>query len=120
MGAKWFYRESNDEVFDAAQFLDKVASNWFYQEKKLSTRFTYAFKQEAYALEQLPPEAVQAEVLRLLERHKEEMAKKVELEPLAKDLTQFSQHLKAHGEHNLEMLADFLSLATFIAKEKQR
>jgi CRISPR-associated protein Cmr2 len=127
VGTKWFYDEGPE---DAISLILDVRRR--FSEKRLSMKLAHALYEEAPALAALPEEAQEAELERLMIRHKGERMGAEEAEKQAREmapaLTKLANSLNAHcrvGERTHETLrpapgmvelAKWMLLARFLAQ----
>ncbi len=118
VGARWFYAEVD---CDTLALVSDVCKR--FKDGRLSPKSAHVVFEEARTLSDLPREAQQAELKRLLKRHAGSLARderEAQAEEVSARLTAFATALDTHtskvGRRGFEQMAQWLLLARFLAK----
>lgn len=116
VGAQWFYHHL-DVPQDTVVIVTDICQR--FSDKRLAMKFAFAVFDEARTLANLPKEAQQAELKRLLKRHSEGEIPDKEQMTLAERLTALTCALDRHAERvykrGFEQMSEWLLLARFLA-----
>jgi len=117
-GAKWYYAEGGSLRVDTLECL----IHWrdAFGRNDVSPKFAYVFREETWALQDMPEEAVKKEVYRLLGRHLSGRLSKDEKSELSHCLLDEGLLRLFESGVALDDLARFLDLAVFLGREENR
>lgn len=117
-GAKWYVEKDGSVHVDTLQCL--IQWRDAFSRGDVSPKFAYVFREEAWALSDLPQEAVAKEAHRLLDRHLSERLSKDEKEMLSLQLLDEGLLRLFESGVSLDDLGKFLDLAVFLGREENR
>lgn len=117
-GAKWYYAKDGSVYVDTLQCL----IHWrdVFWRDDVSPKFAYVFREEMWALSDLPPEAISKEAHRLLGRHLNAQLSKDEKNEIGVRLLDEGLLRLFESNVSLDELAKFLDLAVFLGREENR
>jgi CRISPR-associated protein Cmr2 len=115
MGGQWRLGELADTPMFLLDKVDDVRSR--LQAKELSSKFAYEVENEVEMLERLPRQGIQAEIKRLINRHRDpDRWNGVSPDILATELVNLAWHLPTvEGRTGLVQLGEWLLLAQFLS-----
>jgi len=117
-GAKWYYGKNGTLYVDTLECL--IAWRDAFSRDDVSPKFAYVFREEAWALSDLPQEAVAKEAHRLLGRHLNGRLSKDEKSEISRRLLDEGLLRLFERGVSLDDLGKFLDLAVFLSREENR
>ncbi|MEM4721194.1 MAG: type III-B CRISPR-associated protein Cas10/Cmr2 [Candidatus Methanomethylicaceae archaeon] len=117
-GAKWYYRKENSVHVDTLQCL--IYWRDAFLRDDVSPKFAYVFRTEVWALSNLPKEAIEKEIHRLLNRHFNGRLSKDEKSEIGRHLLDEGLFRLFESGVSLDDLGKFLDLAVFLGREENQ